>query len=1232
MVERLYVEKKPGFDVEAQSCLADFKENIGIPGLKSIRILNRYDVEGMTGEDIEKAKHTIFSEPAVDSVFEEIDFPGKFVFGIEYLPGQYDQRADSAAQCVQLLTKKERPIVRNAKIFILEGELTDSDFEKIKKYVINPVDSREASLQLPESLEMKIAEPGDVRTYSGFIHMDTDALEAFRQEMGFAMSANDILFTQEYFRGEKRDPTETELRVIDTYWSDHCRHTTFLTKLTEVEFDADAVRAKEIYAEYLSARERLGRKKDVCLMDLATMYPREVRETLTDLDISEEINACSIKHTIKTTDGDRDYLILFKNETHNHPTEIEPFGGAATCLGGAIRDPLSGRSYVYQAMRVTGAADPRESLADTMEFKLPQRKITREAAGGYSSYGNQIGLATGLVHEVYHPGYKAKRMEIGAVIGAAPAENVVRECPQKGDSIILIGGATGRDGCGGATGSSKAHDERSIEECGAEVQKGNPLTERKLQRLFRNGDFARLIKRCNDFGAGGVCVAIGEIAESLDINLDAVTKKYEGLNGTELAISESQERMAIAIAPEHLERVLQYVADENLDAVPVAKVTDSGRMRLYWRGRAIVDLDRRFIDSNGAPQYAKARVAGGGDAGNILDEKLEDSIKATLLKLLSDLNCCSQKGLIEMFDGSIGASSVTMPLGGKNQLTPVQAMAAKVPCEDAEAISATLMSFGLDPYLTSVSPLLGSAYAVLHSVAKIVAAGGDYSRTWLTLQEYFERLGDDPKRWGKPLAALLGAYHAQKCLGIAAIGGKDSMSGTFRDIDVPPTLCSFAVCVEDDPAKILTPEFKKVGNRLYFMDVGRQSDGMPDFADAKQKYAAFYQLAGEGKIASAFAVDRGGILTAAAQCALGNGLGVRITCTDKKLLTQKLYGGILVEAKENPADFIEIGELISEPALYVSEEKITMAEMRKAYTGTLEGVFPTRTKEPEMPRTELFAQKRITICKNKAARPKVVIPVFPGTNCEYDSARAFQKAGADADIFVIRNRSAADIEESIAEMRKRIENAQIIMIPGGFSGGDEPDGSGKFIATTFRNPAISDAVHNLLHKKDGLILGICNGFQALIKLGLVPYGRICDMREDSPTLTYNTIGRHMSCIVSTRITSAASPWLSGVRAGDVHTVAVSHGEGRFVAAQKEMEELFANGQVATQYVDETGQPSMDIGFNPNGSMYAVEGIMSPDGRVLGKMGHSERATDYTFKNIPGNWDQKIFQSGVEYFK
>jgi phosphoribosylformylglycinamidine synthase len=1232
MVERLYVEKKKGFDVEAQSFLKDFKDNIGIPGLVSVRILNRYDVEGITKEDLAQSVHTVFSEPPVDMVFTETDFSGKTVFGVEYLPGQYDQRADSAAQCVQLLTRKERPAVRYAKIFVLEGKIDSEETGKIKKYVINPVDSREASLALPETLEMKVKEPEHIETVFDFIHMDGESLADLRQVMGFAMSEEDLFFTQEYFRKENRDPTVTELRVIDTYWSDHCRHTTFLTKLTEVDFGPDAGRVQEAWVDYLAAREAQGRKKDVCLMDIATAYVREAKKTLKNLDESEEINACSIKHKVKTTRGDVDYLIMFKNETHNHPTEIEPFGGAATCLGGAIRDPLSGRSYVYQAMRVTGSADPRESLADTMEYKLPQRKITREAAQGYSSYGNQIGLATGMVHEVYHPGYKAKRMEIGAVIGAAPARNVVRERPDKGDVVILIGGATGRDGCGGATGSSKAHDERSIETCGAEVQKGNPLTERKLQRLFRKRAFSRLIKRCNDFGAGGVSVAIGELAPSLDIDLDAVPKKYEGLNGTELAISESQERMAVVVAPGDLERVLALAAEENLDATPVAKVTDSGRLRMFWRGQAIVDMERGFVDSNGAPQYAKVKVEGGRKEGPYAEEG-RDTLGKTLLASLADLNICSQKGLIEMFDGSIGAASVTMPLGGKYELTPVQAMAARVPCEGADALSATLMSFGTDPYLMSQNPYLGAVCAVLHSVAKIAAAGGRPDRTWLTLQEYFERLGTDPARWGKPFAALLGAYTAQKALGIAAIGGKDSMSGSFMDLDVPPTLCSFAVCVTDEPGRILTPEFKQPGSSLYLMDIRREEDGMPDFEDVKQKYELFYKLAGQGKIRSAWAVDRGGVLAGAAVCALGSGLGVRITGGDAALLTQKLYGSLLVEAEnlEDPA-FAEIGEVTAEEEILILGESVSKKDAMSAYTGTLESVFPTRADQPSMPQTDLYSEKKAYVCRHKAAHPKALIPVFPGTNCEYDSARAFERAGGTADVLVIQNRSAADIEESIRELKKRIENAQIIMIPGGFSGGDEPEGSGKFIATTFRNPAISDAVMDLLKNRDGLMLGICNGFQALIKLGLVPYGEIRGMRPDGPTLTYNTIGRHMSRIVRTRVASVSSPWLAGVSAGDVHTVAVSHGEGRFVAGEEELASLFKAGQVAFQYVDEAGQPSMDSAFNPNGSMWAVEGIMSADGRVLGKMGHSERAALHTFKNIPGDWDQKIFESGVRYFK
>jgi len=1232
MVERLYVEKKKGFDLEAQGYLKDFRENIGIPGLRSVRILNRYDTQGIEKEDLGKALHTVFSEPPVDRVFREADFAQNTVFGVEYLPGQYDQRADSAAQCVALLTQKERPAVRYAKIYILEGDLSPEEILTIKKYVINPVDSREASLALPKTLDMKIKEPKDIETISGFTGMEGEALENLRRSMGFAMSRADLLFTQEYFLKEKRDPTVTELKVIDTYWSDHCRHTTFLTKLTEVDFEPGAGRVQEAWVDYLAAREKLGRKKDVCLMDVATAYVREAKDTFKNLDESEEINACSIRHRVKTTKGDKDYLIMFKNETHNHPTEIEPFGGAATCLGGAIRDPLSGRSYVYQAMRVTGSADPRESLSDTMEFKLPQRKITREAAMGYSSYGNQIGLATGMVHEVYHPGYKAKRMEIGAVIGAAPAENVARERPREGDIVVLIGGATGRDGCGGATGSSKAHDEKSIEECGAEVQKGNPLTERKLQRLFRKKAFSSLVKRCNDFGAGGVSVAIGELAPSLDIDLDAVPKKYEGLNGTELAISESQERMAVVVSPGDLERVLSLAAKENLDATPVAKVTDSGRMRMHWRGRAIVDMDREFLDSNGAPQYAKVKIARRKREDPYVEE-IKATIKETLLASLSDLCGCSQKGLIEMFDGSIGAASVTMPLGGKTQLTPVQAMAARVPCEGADAFSTTLMSFGIDPYLTSTDPFLGAACAVLHSVAKIAAAGGRTDETWLTLQEYFERLGEDPARWGKPLAALLGAYTAQKGLGIAAIGGKDSMSGTFKDLDVPPTLCSFAVCVTDDPLKILTPEFKKAGSRLYLLDIARDADGMPDFEDVKQKYALFHQLAGAGAIRSAWAVGRGGVLAGVAVCALGNGLGANISCKDVPLLTQKLYGSLLVEAENlDQPEFLKIGEVAAGPVISVLGETVALNEARAAYTGTLEGVFPTRAAQPPMPETKLYENKPLYTCRHKTARPKAVIPVFPGTNCEYDSARAFERAGGEADIVVIKNRSAADIEESIAALKKSIDAAQIVMIPGGFSGGDEPEGSGKFIATTFRNPLVADAVMGLLKNRDGLMLGICNGFQALVKLGLVPYGEIRGMRPESPTLTTNTIGRHMSRIVRTRVASADSPWLSGVSAGDVHTVAISHGEGRFVASEDELKSLFAAGQVVFQYVDFDGNPSMDSDFNPNGSMWAVEGIVSTDGRVLGKMGHSERASLHTFKNIPGNWDQKIFESGVRYFK
>ncbi len=1234
-VKRLFVEKKKGFDVEAQKLCADFTQNLGVP-VKEVRLLIRYDVEGMDDEAFGAAAQSMFSEPAVDTVYfnEMPDAKGYSVFAVEYLPGQYDQRADSAAQCVQLLTRGERPEVRSARVYLLKGA-TKAQMEQIKKYVINPVDSCEATLKPYATLKMELDIPTAVETVAGFIKMTKKQIADYAAQNGYAMTGEDMLCAQDYFKSEKRDPTLTELKVLDTYWSDHCRHTTFLTRLEEVEFADDPLsrEAARVYEDYLATRRALNRKKDVCLMDLATIYVKEAKAAggLMAMDESEEINACSIKHRIQTYDGERDYLIMFKNETHNHPTEIEPFGGAATCLGGAIRDPLSGRSYVYQAMRVTGSADPRQSLADTMEFKLPQRKITKEAAHGYSSYGNQIGLATGLVDEVYHEGYQAKRLEIGAVIAAAPADQVVRMRPAEGDLVILIGGRTGRDGCGGATGSSKAHDEKSIEKCGAEVQKGNPLTERKLQRLFRNREFSRMVKRCNDFGAGGVCVAIGELADGLDIDLDAVPKKYEGLDGTELAISESQERMAVVIKPMDYDKVMRLAAEENLEATLVARVTNTARMRLMWNDQTIVDISREFLDSNGATQHAKAKVVQG-DAAQPFSERTEDTVEKTLLSLLGDLNICSQKGLIEMFDGSIGAGSVTMPLGGKHQLTPVQAMCAKIPVQDTDSKTATLMSYGMDPYLMEKSPFLGAVYAILLSEAKLVAAGGDLRDSWLTLQEYFERLGDAPERWGKPLGALLGAYHAQKALGVAAIGGKDSMSGSFKNIDVPPTLCSF--CVSPVlAANVLTPEFKSADNKLYLMDIARDEHGLPDFEDVKQKYAKLHKMIADGGVCSAYAVDRGGLLAGAAKCAFGNGIGVKLFSQDMEELTQKAYGAILVEAPDlADADFKLVGELREEPFIEACGESIPLSAALEAYTGTLESVFPTQTQERGAADAPIYKKKNVFASKYKTAIPRVVIPVFPGTNCEYDTAKAFEKAGAIPRVVVMRNLNAQDINESIRALASEIATAQMIMLPGGFSGGDEPDGSGKFIATTFRNKAVMDATHELLKNRDGLMLGICNGFQALIKLGLVPYGEIVPMRDDSPTLTYNSIGRHVSCIVRTRVTSANSPWLMLCEPGEVHCVAVSHGEGRFVASEKERKQLFKAGQVATQYVDFEGAPTMDVAFNPNGSMDAVEGIMSPDGRILGKMGHTERAGIHVAKNILGNYDQRIFESGVKYFK
>ena len=1240
-VKRIFVEKRSGFDIEASAALEDFKSSIGPSGLAGVRILLRYDVEGLSDEHFNKSVENVFCEPAVDTVFyENLELGEKdTAFAVEFLPGQYDQRADSAAQCIQLLTMESRPSVASAKVYILHGDISESELEAIKKYVINPVDSREASMDKPDTLTMNLRIPTEVDIVEGFTKMSENDLDDYRISNGFAMSREDILFARDYFSSIKRDPTITELKVIDTYWSDHCRHTTFQTKLTDIEFENGPVstRTKEIYEDYLDARKFVygDRDKPVCLMDMATMYVKEAKKrgTIKNLDESEEINACSIKHKIQTSKGEQDYLIMFKNETHNHPTEIEPFGGAATCLGGAIRDPLSGRSYVYQAMRVTGCADPREDISDTLEHKLPQLKLTRQAAAGYSSYGNQIGLATGLVHELYHEGYKAKRMEIGAVIAAAPSENVIRLRPEPGDVILLIGGRTGRDGCGGATGSSKAHDDKSIEDCGAEVQKGNPLTERKLQRLFRNGDFAKLVRRCNDFGAGGVCVAIGELADSLDVNLNKVPKKYEGLDGTELAISESQERMPVVVSADDAQKVLELADEENLEATIVAKVTDTGKMRFYWNDKLIVDIDRSFLDTNGAPQKAKV-VVKNGEYKHLFREYEDGSLASTALSILSDLNVCSQKGLTERFDSTIGAGTVSMPLGGKTQLSPVQTMAAKIPVLGADTNAATLMSFGLDPYLMEQSPLHGAVYSIVSSVAKIAAAGGKLEDTWLTLQEYFEKL-TSAEKWGKPMSAVLGAWYAQRGLGIAAIGGKDSMSGSYNDLSVPPTLCSFAVC-PTTVEQIITPELKTPGNKLYMLDIERDELSLPVFDVLKERYKDVYRRIQGGEIVSACAVERGGVLAAAVKQAFGNEIGIQFEeSVSLSQLVSKRYGALLLEVlpeSELPPEYQLIATLIDDAVVCKGGESIGFSRLQSAYTGTLERVFPTKTAQSGTIDTPIFHSVSYATPDLRIAKPRVVIPVFPGTNCEYDTAAAFEKAGAKADTLIIRNLNASSIEQSIDELVRLIKQAQIVMIPGGFSGGDEPDGSGKFIATTFRNPKVADAVMDLLKNRDGLMLGICNGFQALIKLGLVPYGEIRPMRSDSPTLTFNTIGRHVSCLVRTRITSANSPWLSGVNAGDVHTVAVSHGEGRFVASEQELESLIAAGQVATQYVDFSGNPSMDIRFNPNGSMAAVEGLMSPDGRVLGKMGHSERFVPGLMKNVPGEKDQKLFKSGVEYFR
>ncbi len=1232
-VFRIYAEKKPEFAVEAQSVLNDVRTALRL-NINGLRILNRYDADKLSQEDFNASINTVFSEPAVDVVYEELPeiTADDRIFAVEYLPGQFDQRADSCEQCIQILRQGERCRVRNARVYIISGNITDEEFDTLKSYIINPVESREASLEKPETLDNNYEIPETVKTLDGFTNLDAQGLNDFIKQYGLAMDFDDIKFCQKYFRDtEKRDPTITEIKMIDTYWSDHCRHTTFLTNVNDVKIETPYIR--DTYIKYLDVRDELGRsKKPVTLMDLATIAAKKLKADglLDDLDESEEINACSVKIKVDIDGQQEDWILMFKNETHNHPTEIEPFGGAATCLGGAIRDPLSGRSYVYQAMRVTGAANPLVPVEDTIAGKLPQRKITVGASNGYSSYGNQIGLATGHVAEVYHPGYVAKRMEIGAVVGAAPAENIRRERPVAGDIVILLGGKTGRDGCGGATGSSKSHTLESLENCGAEVQKGNPPEERKLQRLFRNPDVTKMIKRCNDFGAGGVSVAIGELTDGLIINLNAVPKKYDGLDGTEIAISESQERMAVVIAPEDVDKFMAEAKKENLQATVVADVVDEPRLKMNWNGHTIVDLSRDFLNSNGAVKYTDIVVE---DPVFTDDETFTDSAE-TWTEIMSNLNVCSQKGLIEKFDSTIGAGTVLMPFGGVYQMTPSQAMAAKIPVLKGETNTCSLMGWGYNPDISSKSPYHGAMLAVVESISKIVAAGGSYKKCWLTFQEYFERTQNDPKRWGKPLSALLGAFKAQLEMGCGSIGGKDSMSGTFEDIDVPPTLVSFAVSTAQ-ANKIVSTEFKEAGNDVIMITPEYDRNGLPVFASLKNCFDKVEKLIAEGRANAVWTLGYGGVAEGIAKMCFGNRLGfefsAHLTATE---LYKHCYGAFIVEVLGNAQDgeFV-IGKTISDYKIFTEKYTVNLDSLQRAWESKLEPVFPCRIKTTDTtPQTYSYENTEKKSASIKVAQPKVLIPVFPGTNCEYDTARAFEKAGAKAETVVIKNLSAIDLEDSINYFEKAIKESQIIMIPGGFSGGDEPEGSGKFITAFFRNPKIKDAVHELLKKRDGLMLGICNGFQALIKLGLVPFGEIVDMTEESPTLTFNTIARHQSMMVNTRIASNKSPWLYGCEVGDIHTVPISHGEGRFVAPQSLIQRLANNGQIATQYVDIEGNPTMDIRYNPNTSIEAIEGITSPDGRVFGKMGHSERKGSYICKNVTGNKDQKIFESGVNYFK
>ena len=1262
-VRRVYVEKKPSFAVKAKELKHEISSYLGIQTVTNVRELIRYDVENISDDVFEKACHTVFAEPPVDDLylekFEAAD--GAHVFSVEFLPGQFDQRADSAVQCVQFLDENAQPIIRSATTYVIEGDITEEEFEAIKNHCINPVDSRETGLQKPETLVTEFKDPEDVKIFDGFRDMDEAPLRELYSSLNLAMTFKDFLHIQNYFKNEeKRDPSMTEIRVLDTYWSDHCRHTTFSTELTQVKFDEGDYKTPivDTYNRYLSDREVLYKGRDdkfVCLMDLALMAMKKLKSEgkLQDQEESDEINACSIVVPVDVNGKEEEWLINFKNETHNHPTEIEPFGGAATCLGGAIRDPLSGRTYVYQAMRVTGAADPTVSVKETLKGKLPQKKLVRGAAHGYSSYGNQIGLATGYVKEIYHPNYVAKRMEIGAVMGAAPRRAVIRENSDPGDIIILLGGRTGRDGIGGATGSSKVHTEASIEVCGAEVQKGNAPTERKIQRMFRREEVSYIIKKCNDFGAGGVSVAIGELAPGLQIDLDKVPKKYAGLDGTEIAISESQERMAVVVAPEDVEKFLGFANEENLEAVPVAVVTKEPRLVLSWRGKEVVNISRAFLDTNGAHQETTVEVEIPNKEGNLFEERPDVAdVREKWLSTLADLNVCSQKGLVEMFDSSIGAGSVLMPYGGKNQLTETQAMVAKVPVQNGTTNTVTMMSYGFDPYLSSSSPYHGAAYAVTESVARIVAAGGDYKKIRFTFQEYFRRMTEDPKRWSQPFAALLGAYAAQMGFGLPSIGGKDSMSGTFNDIDVPPTLVSFAV----DVAKlqdVITPELKKAGNKLVWLRAPKDQYDLPDYAAIMDQYEKLHNDMQAGKVVSAYALDRHGIAAAVSKMAFGNAMGVKIEHNlDPRDFFAPGFGDLVLEVPAEKVGqlsitYTVIGEVTADGKFSYGNAEITLDEAYKAWTGTLEKVFKTtsgeendgpvamavKTADPEATyENGVYNTKNIYVCKHKVAKPRVFIPVFPGTNCEYDSTRAFERAGAEVDVKVFKNLSAEDIRDSVEIFEKSIDQAQMIMFPGGFSAGDEPDGSAKFFATAFQNAKIKEAVMKLLNERDGLALGICNGFQALIKLGLVPYGEICGQKEDSPTLTYNTIGRHISKMVYTKVVSNKSPWLQKATLGGVYCNPASHGEGRFVANDEWLAKLLANGQVATQYVNPNGELDQSEESNINGSTYNIEGITSPDGRVLGKMAHSERRDNGVAINIYGQQDIQIFESGVEYFK